>query len=450
MISIINEIIIELLRISIKTIEYLILTNVFILCRLLNRITFDIRQNIFYYFPNVIKKIKNDHNFLFVQLHCILLISSEYLLNRFWISLTNYLTYYVCLSKKLQNITFQEFENGIFGLIGINNMEIFDTKDNNKIIVENTNINNMFIKYDIIDDNIKLKGIVNDINSIEYINDKTILRNYTKTLLKKNIDRLSFINSKIYILANQIFDFDHPIMILIRNLCCETFHDRSISNTIIDISDEEYCEELDLSTLHKFTRNFYLDDELMLNFHFYKYCQQIQKLIGIFIVSFCEKHSKYIFNNQDVNNFVSLVSKTFNYFDDNDIKYSHDEHFIIQSKNIIHEKNQIIGLSIDDILLSVIFNIVEYSMNRIFIEYYWNHQNIFPFIGKNSDTINMNISRVFYKNFLSDDLNDLIGNENREKLLNSMYLLYSRFKSDNAPYVECINPYRMKKCVLNL
>jgi hypothetical protein len=233
-------------------------------------------------------------------------------------------------------------------------------------------------------------------------------------------------------------------MIYIRFLCRGTLCDRVVVNTNRSVFDTgfnksdriEKLEQLDLSTLHKFTRIFYVDDELMMNFHIYEYCQQMQKVLGSFIVNFCEKNSNKINNNKDVETFVNTVSSVFNYSDPVDDATTDDNiPPPIYSDNdscsrIIELDESDSRLLIDDVLLVVTFNVIEYSMNRILLEYYWDYRGLFPLSNS------MVMSKSIYSRFMTNDLDDVIGRANRETLLKSMKVLYYRFRSDNALFLN--------------
>jgi hypothetical protein len=277
------------------------------------------------------------------------------------------------------------------------------------------------------------KSIDTKIDSIEDI-DYDILTKYSKQLIAKNINRLSYINSKIYSIATRSLEFNHPIMQLIRIMCLETVYDRTIFSNFSNDLFETNPDILDISTLHRLTRTFYLKDELMMNFYFYKYCQQIHHALENFILNFCKIHAKEINDNKNVEKFVKMISCIFNY------EQSSDD---LTEQSI---STNTYFLSIDDVLIAMIFNVIEYSMNRIFIEHYQDYQQYFPSSDKRANII----SRINYDQFMSKELNDIVGSNNREQLLKSMEILYSRFKIDSAPFVECIDPSKMKKCVLTV
>jgi len=152
----------------------------------------------------------------------------------------------------------------------------------------------------------------------------------------------------------------------------------------------------------------------------------MQKILEQFVIEFCEKHKDQI-ETTAVKNYVKRIGNVFNY----------------DGKLTIH-----------DVLVAMIFNVVEYSMNRIFIEQYWDHQKYFPttsssFILKSkSKSKSMSLSRSNYSSFMNFNIINLVDKNDKNKLLNEMKILYKKFKTDDVAFVECINPHRMKSCVL--
>lgn len=417
--------ILKIIRFLIIIIEFLFINNIYILCSIIDKLTLHIRHEFFdTLLPEQIKKIKHDHNSFYVHMHCFLLISPEYLINRFWLIICDYISYLV---PNMNNIsTLNTFIIGTLGMIGINGIEVFDTDNKESIITEKFNKN--FLIYKIKNDKLlvdKFSSNMNDNINANLLNND-LLRNHTKTLLSDNINKLSFINSKIYSIASQTLKFNNPVLILIRELCCETLYDRTVFSGLKPLENTD----LDLSTLHKFTRCFIMENELISNFHFYKYCHQMQSILDIFVRNFCKKNSEYILNNNNIELFTNIVNHVFVYTNENDSDENHK-------------------LNIEDILIAVIFNIIEYSMNRNFIEIYWKYQRYFPYCDKNNKIYNV-ISKIHYSEFIPLRLKELVGEQNRLYLLHSMYTLYVKFKNDNVAFVECINPYNMKKSVLTI
>lgn len=428
-----SSLILKLIRFTLIVFEILFINNILAICRILDSMTVDIRMKILEkIIPTPLRKIKHDDNSFYVGIHGAFLVSPEYWVNRIWIGFCDTISNLVPgLPRSMSQGTFM---TGTFGMIGLNGIEVFDLNNDDRIMAEK--VNNNFILYNVDNDNLRINGTTDNINSrivSRRIDDMTLTQ-YTDTMLSNNIKRLSFINAKIYSIGTQTLEFSNPVMKLLRSLCRETMYDRVIFSGY----KPENAETMDLSTIHKFTKNFYMEEELMINFHFYKYCQQVQRILDTFIMRFCEKYCGKIDNTPEIENFVNAVSQTFSYD-------SEDDGFAVRTMNCDINAP---SLTIDDVLIAVTFNVIEYSMNRIFIEYYWDKQGYFPY-SRNGKICNV-ISRVSYSKFMGPELDGLVGEENRKFLLESLRKLYIRFRADSAPFVECINPDRMKHVVLGI
>lgn len=433
-----NLILLKVCRFWIILSECFLLNPLCLLCRVLDRLTITIREKIV---DSLIPRVKDDNNFFCVFLHLSLLISPGYVVNRLWVLLLDRICGCGFLPTLDPHMNPEIYGAGTMGLMGINGIEVLETCDGQKIMCEKTGT--QWIRYEVHDDMLKILGSVNHIrdlareNAMHRIPDKELI-SHTESLLSQNINRLSYINSKIYGIASIVLPFSHPVMRFIRAMTSETLYDRIVfADFSHSAKNDQGLEQSDLSSLHRFTRSFGSNDELMLNFHFYKYCQQMQRILGQFVDSFCLKHRALIHKNNNIVLFVQKVSEAFKYEDQDEVLPDTGFEFHTDS-----------GLTLDDVLIAVIFNVIEYSMNRIFIETYWEYQGSFPIkSGRGSGTI---LSRIMYGKFMDKMDPEIIGSRETESLLCAMQVLYSRMRQDKAPFVECIDPYKMKACCLSI
>lgn len=489
-----NPITTKLFHLIIVLIETIFIKPLFLLCRFVDRFTKHLRYRITSnLFPTHVREIchnsqntplyKIDDNIFYVLLRNGLSVSPQYVVNRIWITAVDTISSYLPLPQRTIDLSIAT--TGFLSLIGINDIEVVELRNNVKMIVERLNMSNPirttyqpYLFYDIDEDNLVITGVIKNLKSIlskaksvvpESITvsevDEIELISHTDRKLVDSIDRLSLINSKIHYIATRTLPQSHPIMLFLHHICRETAVDRALSfrGTDLDLG------KLDLSSIHRYERCFSVDNEPMFNFYHYKYCRQMQKVLGKFVINFCEMHADSVASNRDVENFVKVISSLFRYdgtstSTSTSTRYHHNNVSDEDEDRDIHEtilsevdenscrdmpSSNTCTLTVADILLAVIFNVVEYSMNRIFLEHYYDYQKYFPMCNKyHSNSRYVVTSTVFYSSFMDAGLDDLVGRTNRVALLNSMNTLYNRFKADKTPFVECINPYKMKQCVL--
>jgi hypothetical protein len=327
------------------------------------------------------------------------MISFSHLFNNYIRIIINQLN--IFLPEIHHEINIDDYIDVVCGLTGLNEMttkisnkkeEIIDYIDGNEIIY-------------------CLRGNKLCIEETDNILIRESIQRKTEKMFTRNIEKLKKRNSEIYRIGMTTLPPNGAVMRLIKEICLETYCDVLLGRKV-DIN----CKYI--STLEKFDKEMIIAKKGIINFHYYKYCEQINIILKGIIEEYKENNIED-FDKCKIENFLEITRHTFG---------SND-------------------MTIDDVLMGIIFNVIEYSMNKIFSEYYWEYQKIFP-VKMNGRMIVIDNSQHIGSEFINKRMRNVIGEETMIKFYRMMYIVYEKMKNEDLEFVECVNPERMMGYVL--